>query len=329
MNRFFTYCIFISCFYSCSESHLIERTHLKPQVLNDEIETIMPGNLLLVNDYLVWSDPFSMDYFLHVHDAVNGKELGSMGRKGEGPQEFVSPLISRHWSDHAIFAYDANGNTRGYLSVDSLIVGKEPFLGRPDVEKKLGMIKLDNGLYISETEDGEADYFKLKENDKESTFGVYPISEVKQHVGSYETYDKERGLFVYASFKFPYLALYKKDGDTFRLRWEHVHGEKNYANVDGAIVFDRKIMGMGDVCMSKDYIITLERDREVDPMDESAVGRNASKCPRTVFLYDFDGHLLKIVDLDMPIMRIAANGKSNSLYAIGVNPDFVLVKYDL
>ncbi|MFQ7087864.1 MAG: hypothetical protein ACLRTD_26045 [Bacteroides sp.] len=60
--------------------------------------------------------------------------------------------------------------------------------------------------------------------------------------------------------------------------------------------------------MTKDYIVTLERDREVDPLDERTVGRNASK-PRTVFVYDYDGKLLKIVNLGMPV-RIAADGRS-------------------
>jgi len=81
--------------------------------------------------------------------------------------------------------------------------------------------------------------------------------------------------------------------------------------------------------MTKDYIVTLERDREVDPLDERTVGRNASKCPRTVFVYDYDGKLLKIVNLGMPVMRIAADGRSNAQYVIGVNPDFALAKYDL
>lgn len=77
------------------------------------------------------------------------------------------------------------------------------------------------------------------------------------------------------------------------------------------------------------YIITLERDRETDPMDETTVRRDISKCPRTVFLYDYTGRLLKIVDVGMPIMRIAANRNSNVLYMIGGNPDYVLAKCEL
>ena len=102
-----------------------------------------------------------------------------------------------------------------------------------------------------------------------------------------------------------------------------------YNITDDDIIFDRKVKGANDVCMSKDYIITLERDRERDPMDESTVRRDISKCPRTVFLYDYAGNLLKIVDVGMPIMRIAAGNNSNTLYIIGGNPDYVLAKCEL
>lgn len=51
--------------------------------------------------------------------------------------------------------------------------------------------------------------------------------------------------------------------------------------------------------------------------------------PSYCFLYDYDGNLVKIVDLGIPVMRIASEEQSNTLYAIGVNPDFVLVKYEL
>ncbi len=105
----------------------IQRINLQSQVLNDEIFTMMPGDLLLVDNYLVWSDPFARDYFLHIHNSSTGEELGVMGKVGEGPKEFVTPLINRYCINHQIFAVDANGRTAGYLSIDSLLNGKEPF----------------------------------------------------------------------------------------------------------------------------------------------------------------------------------------------------------
>lgn len=307
----------------------VQRISLQSQVLNDEIFTMMPGDLLLVDNYLVWSDPFARDYFLHVHNSLTGEELGVMGKIGEGPKEFVTPVINRYCVNHQIFAVDANGKTVGYLSIDSLINGKEPFCEVTSKENEMKMEKMDNDLYIKYTDDGSDAYFRTIIDGQESFWGVYPIPEMKEHLGSYQSYDPVEGLFVFSSFNFPYLALYKRENLTFTLQWEHKSDEENYIITDEKIVFDRKIRGIRDVCMSKDYIITLERDRENDPLDETTVRRNISKCPRTVFLYDYMGRLLKIVDVGMPIMRIAADKNSNVLYMIGGNPDYVLAKCEL
>lgn len=317
-------------FCSCSSKDAeVQRITLQSQILNDELITTMPGDLLLTDNYLVWSDPFSRDYFVHVHSASTGEELGVMGKVGEGPKEFVTPMINRYCVDNKIFAVDANGKNVGYLSIDSLINGQEPYCKLSDREQKMKMEKMDHELYINTTDDGSETYFRTIMNGQESFWGAYPIPEMKVRVGIYESYDPVEGLFVVSSFSFPYLALYKKENSTFTLQWERKSNNENYIITDDDIVFDRKIRGAQDVCMSKDYIITLERDRERDPMDESTVGRNISKSPRTVFLYDYTGRLLKIVDLGMPAMRIAAGRNSNTLYIIGGNPDYVLAKYEL
>ena len=49
-----------------------------------------------------------------------------------------------------------------------------------------------------------------------------------------------------------------------------------------------------------------------------------AKCPRTVFLYDYDGNLVKIVDLGIPVMRIASEEQSNTLYAMRGESGFCL-----
>ena len=128
---------------------------------------------------------------------------------------------------------------------------------------------------------------------------------------------------------FPYLALYQQGEDEFSFVWEWRTDGDEYEIRNNEVIFDRRVKGVRGLCMSKDFIITLQRDRRKDDTDESTVGRDASKCPRTVFLYDYDGNLVKIVDLGIPVMRIASEEQSNTLYAIGVNPDFVLVKYEL
>lgn len=309
----------------------IEYTDATYRLLDDEIVTTMPGSLRVAGDYLVWENPFAHDYFVHVHEKTTGKAVGTMGKVGEGPQEFVTGGINGASIDNRLHAMDANGKTEGFLSIDNLVQGKEPFVPLTDQEKisRPAMPEFAKDLFIGKTEDGTEYYFNAKLNGQDIDFGNYPIPQVKQHIGGEMAYNRSRNVLAYTSFRFPYLALYKKDGKSFSLAWEYKSDGSEYEVDNDQIIFDRKVGGIFGVCMSKDYIICLQRDRAKDATDESAVGRDASKCPQTVFLYDYDGNLVKIVHLGIPVMRIAAEEKDNTLYAIGVNPDFVLVKYDL
>ena len=61
-------------FVACSETQEVERVETKYELLSDDVFTRMPGNLLLADDYLVWTDPFTTDYFVHVHQVSDGKK---------------------------------------------------------------------------------------------------------------------------------------------------------------------------------------------------------------------------------------------------------------
>ena len=64
---------------SCQQQKEVTRSQLTPTLLSDSILTTMPGDLLLADNHIVWSDPFGKEVFLHVHD-MDGKEIGSMGK---------------------------------------------------------------------------------------------------------------------------------------------------------------------------------------------------------------------------------------------------------
>lgn len=83
-----------------------------------------------------------------------------MGKVGEGPKEFITPMTNRYCVDNKLFAIDANGKTVGYLSIDSLINGQEPFCELSDKEKEMKMEKVDKDLYIKYTENGSENYFR-------------------------------------------------------------------------------------------------------------------------------------------------------------------------
>ena len=196
--------IFIFFLFGCkSKNTQYERKSYT--LLDNEIMTTMPGSLIVAGDYLVWEDPFARDYFVHVHDKETGKKIGVMGKVGEGPQEFITGGICPMAIDNRFFADDANGKTKGVLSLDSLILNKETFVPLSDSEQlsRPVMTELAKDLFVGITEDGDKDYFKVNIQGQNSTFGVYPVSEVRQHVGGNMAYNPEKKSLVYASFNFP------------------------------------------------------------------------------------------------------------------------------
>lgn len=88
------------------------------------------------------------------------------------------------------------------------------------------------------------------------------------------------------------------------------------------------------IAITKDYIVSIERDEErpsasLHSNRSTDGGRRFSKATPTVFVYDYDLNLLKIVDVGMPVFRIAADCWSNEVYLIGVNPDFCIATFNI
>lgn len=327
--------LILSCsflLYSCRNKVETPYAKIDCIMLNDSIYTTMPGNLVLTPKYLVWSDPFAKEYFLHVHDTLTGKELGVMGKIGQGPEEFITPVMSQLTMDNQLYVMDVNGNNKGFFSIDSMLCGKKYYREAAAFKKDYNLSQMDSDIYIGNTDDEDPYYFLAVIKGKTKKFGSYPVPGINRHIGGNLSYDPGTKDLVYTSFDYPYIAYYQYDADneTFILKGERRSEVDNYDIVDGSIVFDwSKAKGASEVCMSKDYIITLERDKTRDKTDEKSVGRDISMRPTTVFLYDYRLNLERIVDLGFPIGRICASKSNNTLYVIGADPDYVIVKCHL
>ena len=78
--------------------------------------------------------------------------------------------------------------------------------------------------------------------------------------------------------------------------------------------------------LTKDFIVAIQRDYENDRTSETAVLKDLSLLPQTLFVYDYDGKLHKIINFKVPITSIAGDIKTNTIYAIYADPDFRLGK---
>ena len=322
----FTVCLLIiSCVNTKNDE--VSRTISDFKVLNDEILTNFPGELYMLNEHIAWFGPFTSGHFLHLLDKNSGTEVSSFGNIGQGPNEYVSPMVSDNIWDNCLYVYDVNGNTKGYLSVDRFDETGDAFIELPKedslIRSKGYNMRLDDHLYVGFNRNNEEKAYKLYSNGVEKDFGEYILPDKKQNFGSVILYNPDKELLVTGNMDVNYFSCYKKDDDNFRLIWEN-REEYKYSEDNNRVVFDNSRKGIYGMALTKDFIVALQRDYENDPTDESQVGRNFEKLPQTLFVYDYDGNLLKIINYNVPIGRIAGDIKTNMVYALYVDPDFKL-----
>lgn len=316
---------------ACSDNKDIktERVTVEPTIVYDSIESRMPGMLMVCDEFAVWTDPLTSEDQAHIINLTTQKEIGKVVNVGNGPREFLTPAFCLS-ADRELITYDMNNDKMAIYAIDDMKNGQEP-----------------QGSFFNKKTKGLARLIKIAPDDlisfnpqsaypfqtqKGYSFGKYPFgNEIDNNYNVSQgniAYNPDNNILIYSTISSPYMAAYKKEKDTFELLWEQ-KGDQDYFISENKVVLDKEKKGCMELALTKDYIVTLQRDYQTDPTNEARVGRDFTKLPQTLFLYDYKSNLRKIVNLGMPVLRIAADIKNNTVYAIVVNPDFMIVKCEL
>lgn len=325
--------------FACNQSRIpsdVERLSLEPaSIVADSIESMMPGDLYLSDNYLLWADPFNTEKYIHVLNKENGKEMGLMVSRGGGPDEFASPSIAV-LPDDQIFIYDSYAGKTGIQSIAKAVRGENPVLSKESSE-------LGDVTTMVYTEKGETIWFnpskkqpfsirKGGDNRDASSFGKLPfkgeISNSLQHFQGHIAYNPNNQTLAYTTMMFPYYSVYKREGDRFRLKKE-MHHITDYDLRDGNFIYRGHVRGPQYLTLTSSYIVTVERDPKYDQTDGMKIGRDFTKLPQTIFLYDYELQLKKIINLGKPILWMTADPSTDTVYLIAADPDFVILKYNL
>lgn len=90
--------------------------------------------------------------------------------------------------------------------------------------------------------------------------------------------------------------------------------------------FKERIVLISEMAITKDYIV-VARSKEFKKDIDSNTGHQIR--PHTLYLYDYELNLINIIDVKVPICRLAGNEKANTVYAIVTNPEYSIVKLEL
>lgn len=280
--------------------------------------------------YLLWTDPFHSEQYVHILNIETGKEVCKTVQRGEGPDEFTTPDI-QVMTDNRILVYDQYTGKSAILSIDSCILGVDPIVKRDLYETKdvTAFIFTKEGNAISFSPSSPKP-FRIMEQKK--SFGKLPfkgeISGSYDHFQGLIKFNPYNGYLFYSVMKIPYFALYKKEGDAFNLVTEELR-TKDCTIKDNNLIYTGSLRGPIGATLTSNYIVTIENDPKEEQVDYFKIGLDYSKLPRSICLYDYELQLRKVIKLDMPIIRLASSYKDDTVYILGVNPDFIIYKLEL
>ena len=310
----------------------VEEVDIKAETIIESVPTRLPGEIFIKDNTLIMIDPFSSDGFIRIYDMSDGAEIAKGGILGKGPEEFITPVASQIYEDQLV-VFDPNLSRIGYFNIDSIINNRKSLTQidkSESYEDLIGLIKIDHERSLG-IDFGDKPLKIIKPATSAIIeFGKHPIDEELNNgfevfQGSVK-YNADEELIAYAYFPTQHIDLYQKDGDAFKLKWAKEFQEPDFTIVNGTLKWrENQLKGFSDISFTKDYIVTLVNEG----MKVNDVGRDIKHMPKTLFVLDYQGNFLRKYHLDIPILRLSTNLSSNTIYAIGINPDFCLIKYNI
>lgn len=302
--------------------------------ISEALYTRLPGDLFYNDGFIIWVDPFASDGFMHILEEDSGKELLTWGVIGEGPQEFNMPVVSYTCSSY-IQIHDMNKNLQAILKInkqinDSISVSVVWDNKKENNYTRCLQLNDTTSIYFSPewNKPFKVDYCK-----NVISTGEYPLKDkITNSFDMYQgeiIYNSKYNLLLYYTYSFPYMAMYKyKDGQML-LEWEEA--ELDYSIEDGALVLGKDTRkGINAAAFTKDFIIGLQRDELIEgEYPKSSSGRDMNQLPQSFFVYDYKSQLIRIINMKLPILRLAGDVNTNNIYAIIANPEFSIIRLSI
>lgn len=317
----------------------IERTTANVQIISDSLITSMPGNLLVYENELVWMDARLGE--IHVLNRRDGAEIKAFSMMGGGPEEAVTPNIC--WApDRKLAVFDINGAKKILIPLNNLAqdsIVKKEVISLPKQFQGLTLLSLSNHQDVYITPDSIQPFLLVSE--PPHPFGLYPLKNPEEITNRYAVlqgavaYNPNTGKLLHSIGQLSYMALYEWKDGAFVLEKEKEFSKVDYTVTQGKMtIHETPRYAPTAVAITKDYIVSIERDKEAaapasGKEAKKQGGRPFSNAPHHLFVYDDNLNVVKIIDVKLPVFRIAADAATNQVYLIGVNPEFCIATVDI
>lgn len=305
------------------------------QIVSDSIYTRMPGKILYQDGIVFWEDPTAFDNFMHAIDVRKKTEIAAFANKGEGPYDFTAPLVSLS-PKGGFYLTDLNKPLEIlYLwnPADSTFVSDARKIQNHN-RNVTRMLHLNESQVLHHCPMNDKLFLLYTDDVAGTSFGDRPIQDEMNNPydvfqGNVE-YNPDRKELVYSALSFPYIAVFNGEKD-WALKTE-VKGHYDYRINEGNLRFspDTQRGVAMEMALTQDYIVLLQRDTQVEgTIDNKERGRSMKSLPHSLFIYDYNLKLTKIINMPFPMLRLCGDVKTNTVYAMAINPEFELISMNL
>lgn len=333
-------CVFMTivmavCLVACKhDKNAIVRIDNPEHILvTDSIYSRLPGSMFYQDGIIYWQDALSAENFIHAIEVSTGKELYSFGNMGDGPEEFAFPLFSLS-STSGLYISDLKKNLEILYQIDkdsdTLNVSIGTYENKTEA-KRIIHLGDDEILYFFPNKEKP---FEIYRNGACVSSGNLPLDEhVTNGNDVYQgsvVYNPKNAYLVYSTFGFPYMAVYHWENNKPVLKKE-LKTPVEYTILEKELKLDNKdAEGTMELALTANYIVALQRDKVVEgEMPKAKYARDMSTLPRSLFVYDYDLNLIKIINMPFPLLRLCGDFDSDDCYIIGANPEFEILKINL
>ena len=327
--------------YSGGKTSVVERIVKKPQVLDADLLTSMPSDLFVFEKAIVWHSAIPDDD-THLVNRQTGDEVCVLKVQGEGPYEVATPDLQKSGND-SLVVYDLNSPRALHFSVSACLSGDTlpaEVTRQPEDLRGLTCLPIDakHTLYATPA---HSHPFLLVRGEERTPFGTFPLKLEEEITNGGDvfqgtiSYNPNNRKLVYSNAQMAYMALYDWNGRHFHLAKEMRLAEVDYEITNRELHLDKvKQKAPTALTITKDYIVCISRDKEsadkkIDAANYRGRRQNFARTPQQLFVYNLDMELQKIINLQIPVFRIASDATSNTVYLIGVNPDFCLLSCNI
>ena len=305
---------------------------------------ISSGRITVIDSFLILVS-LQQDPFCKVYSIPNNmKEVYGYGHIGNGPGEFLQPLLTYSYSN----TFGLNEVNKQELAImqitstnDNISIVEKSRLKAP-YERKMGELnppdyyftKLDDTHYVSWLGAGENLLFSLLDSALVhiNRFGESPIPEELSIINFRTRLNgpiaANDGTMVFATSKLPYLACYKLKNDILQKQWSIFYDQAHYTIRNDDLLLDKeKSFGrVLDLKMDSQYIYVLYLDMLHSEFDFSEMEKSLAN---KVLVFNHQGDAVAKLHLSCHISNMSLSSSQAKLFGLAQLPEPTIVEFDL